>query len=1450
MNTYVTGFTYDDINTFTITDNLGTAFTASINVLSATTISGGTLYGDGSNLTGIPHTTDTFVTGGTYNDSTDIITFTNTTGGTFNVTGITDTFVTGGTYNAGTVNLDFSGNSGFSSFSIDVSALKDDTNTFVTGFTYDNANTFTISDNSGSTFNATINTVTGLTSNGDIEVIGDIIVTGGTGNIFTKQVYVEGNLGLDFASSSVTLGNLVDGTIINGTSLIINSDTTINGNLSATTISATTFYGDGSNLTGIPHTTDTFVSGGTYNEPTKEIKFSGNSAQTTFEVDLTSLVSSISGDTFISSFDYSPNTLTITRNDGTGFTANISEFSAITVTGLTVNSDAQFNDNVTVDGNTLIKGNVTILGTATTINSETVLIKDNILTLNSNATGTTAPFPVDSGLEILRNSATTATLLWEESNQYWAAGLSGSTSKIILEGDSLSLLVSGHTHPIGEIIGLQSALDTKVSGATNLSTTGLFAQKTGQNLEFKGITSTGATVTITNDSTRVNLEVTIPPDDNTFITGFTYDNSNNLTITRDDGTGFTTNISIMSGLTVNGTLSATTISGGTLYGDGSNLTGIPHTTDTFVTGGTYNPATVNLDFSGNTGFSPFIVDVSALKDDTNTFVTGFTYDNNNTFTINDNTGSAFTATFNQVSGLTVNGTLSATTLDGNTILSGGTNLITILDDRDNYVTGTTFGSNQSVTTTRDGIDVLKISGGTNVTITSGGTNLSVIDVEQSIDTGNVLWVDHVFGDDGTALVDRQDKPWSSIATAIGNATTNDTIMVRPGEYVESPFTLVPSTSLVSQGGAKVTFISAATPTGNFITVSGSSYMEGFTVYTPTDDSAALYFNDSTAGIVTSFHDVHFKGSSTTPGPLGKGLVMDTSLATNGKIIYSELRYGGGHLNTLVEVNKGIFALDGMHVPGGQTLNKSIQVNGGRAQLININIGNTNCNTAISVSGTASNTPVVVGLGLNLFNVPTGLEITSNYYDIELQNGRVEAGTENLLISSGLTGEFGKLNLINFIMDSEKIDEPYTWADSEHTIFYSDIGNSQNVSPIIRTHGNLEIGQPNRGSSLSVGRGTEYQKGLHLHSSGSTGEVNLTSSASTKGVVWSFGALAAGEELYIGSSERYPNGDYVNWCGFELTYTGSTGGTYTVEYYSGGTWVDIKYQVTNSEFGYNYANDLFSRTVETEEAVRIAVLKNNGWTESTIFGHAAKWVRITMVTPPASLPQFDLLWLDASHTEINENGILAFYGGALYRDTLLSAGNVFGESGGVLSASVPVGSGGLPTGWDHSIKNSRLNGNGDAIYLQSALPRGLCSAYPLRIKIYFGLDPGDGTAITNSPELITSFLAKGASGTLVADPSGGITPLPRTIENTTTLTSSPGSFATSDLVEVGKPTNTYTGKAMSVQDIEFDISESYEGDGFLLRIELNDDGTPNQDVIIFAVEVDVVKWALGERVQVE
>jgi hypothetical protein len=88
------------------------------------------------------------------------ITFPNGSIQTTAFTGFTDTFVTGGTYSNGTAT--FSNNSGGT---FNVSGFytgSTDNNQFVTGYTYLD-NTFTIADNSGNTFNATINTVTGLT---------------------------------------------------------------------------------------------------------------------------------------------------------------------------------------------------------------------------------------------------------------------------------------------------------------------------------------------------------------------------------------------------------------------------------------------------------------------------------------------------------------------------------------------------------------------------------------------------------------------------------------------------------------------------------------------------------------------------------------------------------------------------------------------------------------------------------------------------------------------------------------------------------------------------------------------------------------------------------------------------------------------------------------------------------------------------------------------------------------------------------------------------------------------------------------------------------------------------------------------------------------------------------------------------------------------------------------
>jgi hypothetical protein len=129
--TTITGYTYDNVNTFTISQNDGVSFTASINNLNATSITGTTLYGDGGNLTNLnafstfssttvgqgsviaANTEDTIRYSGVNidiltDDTNKIITFSGSTGGGG---GSGDNFyVTGGTVTSGgTLDLELKG---------------------------------------------------------------------------------------------------------------------------------------------------------------------------------------------------------------------------------------------------------------------------------------------------------------------------------------------------------------------------------------------------------------------------------------------------------------------------------------------------------------------------------------------------------------------------------------------------------------------------------------------------------------------------------------------------------------------------------------------------------------------------------------------------------------------------------------------------------------------------------------------------------------------------------------------------------------------------------------------------------------------------------------------------------------------------------------------------------------------------------------------------------------------------------------------------------------------------------------------------------------------------------------------------------------------------------------------------------------------------------------------
>jgi hypothetical protein len=260
VDTFVTGFTYDDVNTFTISRNQGLPdLTSTISVLS-----GITYYGDGTGLTNIPisgvvnlqteldskvengvnsgggeeifsgksgtdlyfrtlsggsnttistigdivrvdvsipASTNTFVTGGTYSDVTDTITLTRNDAVTVDITGVSNTFTTGGTYNVGTTSIDFDKNDG-TTYSVDLSNI-DVNDTFVTGFTYNSSsNTFTISRNEGEPdLTASIDTVSGLTIS---NLTAGRVVYVGTGGVLTD----EAGFTYDDTDNLLTVGDL------------------------------------------------------------------------------------------------------------------------------------------------------------------------------------------------------------------------------------------------------------------------------------------------------------------------------------------------------------------------------------------------------------------------------------------------------------------------------------------------------------------------------------------------------------------------------------------------------------------------------------------------------------------------------------------------------------------------------------------------------------------------------------------------------------------------------------------------------------------------------------------------------------------------------------------------------------------------------------------------------------------------------------------------------------------------------------------------------------------------------------------------------------------------------------------------------------------------------------------------------------------------------------------
>ena len=716
----------------------------------------------------------------------------------------------------------------------------------------------------------------------------------------------------------------------------------------------------------------------------------------------------------------------------------------------------------------------------------------------------------------------------------------------------------------------------------------------------------------------------------------------------------------------------------------------------------------------------------------------------------------------------------------------------------------------------------------------------------AVDTGNTLWVDAVNGNDGTAVSGRQDLQYLTIGAALTASASGDVVLVRPGTYAETGLTIPTGVSLIGQGGFDSTAVGSAAAASHVITLSNGSYLQGFAILIPTTAAFAGVTHSVGTGVI---YDLDFQGDGATGA--GDGVYKTGA----GKIVGGNIRCSLGGMTNLLHVDAAVLALDDVHVPqaSGTIANVILTEGTGRFQGQGINAGNSNIVDVLHVAGTST----CIIYSPNFFNVPIGAHIAADGVSVTVTGGRIDATVASLLVDPALAGTGTVVTVAG-----TTVQPLFSFPASAISVmdlnaaFLQEVTSTRNAESRV-VGADFVTGFPELGSGLMVGKGSSYSDGIKVVTTdgtetmvgsvvtGGTQTDVTTSAQSRSGSPLTFQGGGVNNAIYLATSRVDTTGAALKHWGARINQiVAGVGGSYVTEIWDGAAWVEIGVQATSLVETYRYSNAIFLRAA-SNEFLQYGIDTDTTWGLATVDGAGtvigpSYWVRWRITTLVTTPPTFETVWLTPSHVMLNGLGRRRALGLALWRKTLIIGGNVFGETGGVQSGNIVVGTGGLPTGWTQNAPNSRLNQSADAIYTQLVIPEGLCTAFPLEITVVYSVTGSQ--PVTLAPTGRVSALPVEVQGTLVADPAGGITPIARTLANTETLTAKAaltgaGTVALTDLA-------TTNNRAISTDFGSFAIDSYYESDLVFIRFELVNDGTPNQDVTVWAIILAGVAFSDG------
>jgi hypothetical protein len=726
----------------------------------------------------------------------------------------------------------------------------------------------------------------------------------------------------------------------------------------------------------------------------------------------------------------------------------------------------------------------------------------------------------------------------------------------------------------------------------------------------------------------------------------------------------------------------------------------------------------------------------------------------------------------------------------------------------------------------------------------------------AIDTANTVWVAKD-GNDGTGTSDRQDLPFLTIGAAITASVSGDTIMVRPGTYAEEGLTLPSGVALRGQGGWQTTFVGfTAARTANLITLADEVSIQGLTLFVSASASfSAVAYSGGGGSNTAAMYEIRFIGDGLT------GVGIGINKTGTGKIIGAEIRYDTGGIGIGMQSSSGAIALEGINYPSGAgTFATAAKVTGtGRLQLADFNVGNPSIVDTFEVGG-----GTLLVYGVNVFNATNIVHMTADGTFIGLYGGKME-GTVDFLLDPAVTWT-GATTVQATTAHQGSYSFPPTGVNVEFELaFFQEKTTTQQASFSVLA-GGVSFGFPEKGAITNIGRGQSYVGGMAVWttdntalpaSDGATLTDVTTAASSLDASIFTFQGLPAAS---VGTSIIFTT-LRVDAAGVALPFWGvllkqavaTVGGSYVVEVRTAAnTWVEVDFQAVAVELDARYSSDVFLRPASAEN-LRMGVYGGSpdpllpdgtAWPSTTIGAiGTGRFARIRITVAPTAFPTWERLAITPSHSMFNGDGSRVAHGLAMWRKTIAAGGNVFGESGGVGNASKPVGSGGGTTGWNHSMPNSRIDNNGNAIYFQQAIPDGICTAYPIRVTMVYTMR-SPGGSVTTAPVGILSLLPAQVSGVRVADVSGGLVPVARTFADTEDLTAKAALTDTQDLDGGATLPATLADKALRTEFGPFSIQGYYEGDLLFIRFEMDSEGSPAQDVEVFSMIVSAVAFSEG------